>query len=95
MTLPTPRGSVVVYRTDGGATTSFGIVVRLQCTLIPGVLVVRELENRYPALEGRVEQLDSAKVRIIIPSYRDDGTPPPVDRTVDLGLLPCIWSWSG
>jgi hypothetical protein len=65
MTLPTQRGSVVVYRTDGGATT-FGIVVRQQCTSVPGVLVVRELENRYPAREARVEQLDSALVRIMI-----------------------------
>jgi hypothetical protein len=43
------KGSEVrFYRTDGGATTHFGVVVRQERSLFPGVLLVRQLDDFYP-----------------------------------------------
>jgi hypothetical protein len=38
-----------VYRTNGGATTSFGIVVREQTKLLPGLFYEKEVYAEYPA----------------------------------------------
>jgi hypothetical protein len=43
------KGSDVrFYRTDGGATTDFGIVIRQERALFPGVELVRNLDMLYP-----------------------------------------------
>jgi hypothetical protein len=43
------KGSEVrFYRTNGGATTDFGIVIRQERSLIPGVVLVRSLDAFYP-----------------------------------------------
>ena len=43
------KGSVVrFYRTNGGATTDFGVVIRQERTLLPGVELVRNLDLFYP-----------------------------------------------
>jgi hypothetical protein len=43
------KGSEVrFYRTDGGATTDFGVVIRQERSLIPGVVLVRRLDDFYP-----------------------------------------------
>jgi hypothetical protein len=49
--VPTSRGTIVVYRTNGGALTSFGIVVRQQYTVFPGVLVVHNLADNILAMK--------------------------------------------
>jgi hypothetical protein len=38
---------VAVYRTNGGATTDYGIVVRQEQCLLPGVLLVKQLFSKY------------------------------------------------
>ena len=38
-----------VYRTNGGATTSFGIVVREQTKLLPGLFYEKNVYTAYPA----------------------------------------------
>ena len=57
---------VVAYRTDGGATTDFGIVVRQQRRLMPGLLVVRDLYSEYDAHDARLEVAGPAAVRVIM-----------------------------
>ena len=57
---------VVAYRTDGGATTDFGIVVRQQQRLMPGLLVVRNLYSEYHAYDARLEVAGPAAVRVIM-----------------------------
>lgn len=43
------RGSIVrLYRTNGGATTDFGVVIRQERTLMPGLLLVRRVDGFYP-----------------------------------------------
>jgi hypothetical protein len=43
------KGSEVrFYRTNGGATTDFGVVIRQERGLIPGVVLVRHLDHFYP-----------------------------------------------
>jgi len=43
------KGSEVrLYRTDGGAAEAFGVVIRQERSLFPGVLLVRQLDDLYP-----------------------------------------------
>jgi hypothetical protein len=43
------KGSAVrLYRTNGGATTDFGVVIRQERTLLPGVELIRNLDLFYP-----------------------------------------------
>ena len=43
------KGSEIrFYRTNGGATTDFGVVIRQERSLFPGVLLVRRLDDFYP-----------------------------------------------
>ena len=67
-------GQVVVYRTDGGATTSTGIVVRQECPLIKGVIRVRDIGVDAPAWDVDLDVLDD-RVRASFPIY-DNGRPP-------------------
>jgi hypothetical protein len=61
---------VVVYRTNGGATTAYGILVREERPILPGVLRVAELASAYRAAHARVELLDSHHVRVTIEGRR-------------------------
>jgi hypothetical protein len=61
---------VVVYRTDGGATTAFGILVRQEHEILPGVLRVAELASAYRAAHARVEVLDRDHVRLTVEGRR-------------------------
>ncbi len=38
---------IVVYRTDGGATTSYGIVIRQEKNILPGIIAVKYLFDKY------------------------------------------------
>jgi hypothetical protein len=40
--------NVRFYRTNGGITTAFGVVVRQEKALVPGVVLVRNLDSFYP-----------------------------------------------
>ena len=54
----TPRGQVAVYRTNGGATTAFGIVVRQECAVIPRVLAVTHVVARDDGKYAREPQIE-------------------------------------
>jgi hypothetical protein len=43
------RGSEIrLYRTDGGATTDYGVVLRQERTVLPGLRLVRRIDDFYP-----------------------------------------------
>jgi hypothetical protein len=46
--LPWDGTFVRLYRTDGGATTDYGIVVRHERGIVPGIMLVRTLDLFYP-----------------------------------------------
>jgi hypothetical protein len=50
-----------IYRTNGGATTAFGAVVRQEITLLPGLRLVRDVYNAYPAEDVRVDVLSQGQ----------------------------------
>jgi len=50
------KGSEIrLYRTNGGATTDFGVVIRKEKNLFPGLLLVRRVDDFYPcySMDGR------------------------------------------
>ena len=62
-----PSGRLAIYRTNGGATTSFGIVVRHECALLPGLLRVRNVWSVYPGYEADAQLLGGNLVRLSSP----------------------------
>jgi hypothetical protein len=68
------HSQVSVYRTDGGALSSFGVLIRQEMAIFPRVLLVKRLDFFYPAYEAKINLLSKNKVEaVIIPSssYRD------------------------
>ena len=55
------------YRTNGGAMTSYGIVVRQERVLLPGLLLVRNLAKKYPAQTASILTKDGKHVTVSIP----------------------------
>jgi len=73
------------YQTDGGATTDFGLVVRQEMQLVPGLLLVRDVYFEYHAQGGRLEsKLDG---RVLVYPKRDRAEGPPVT------LCPARYVW--
>ena len=82
-TIATGWSRVTVYRTNGGATTAFGITVRQECPVLPGVLVVHQLAHEYPAHDVAVQFLEPRHVRLSFPVH---GVRP--TKTIDALLWP-------
>lgn len=55
-----------LYRTNGGATTSFGLVLRRETELIKGVNMVRIMFSKYDASEGVLRILDEHRMELTI-----------------------------
>jgi hypothetical protein len=54
--LPLPRGgALVVYQTNCGTICDYGVVVRQERALVPGLLLVRDVYNQYRAEDAVVE----------------------------------------
>lgn len=66
-----PGGRVSVYRTNGGATTSYGIIVRQECVIFPGISIIRGLTTMSPADEVMLEPLEDGSIRARFPAYGD------------------------
>jgi hypothetical protein len=88
--METARGSLAVYRTDRGATTSFGIVLRQECHIAPGILVVRHVGGEYPAHTAQLERLADDSIRASFPPYGESRRQLTV-QIVHLRRLPCLW----
>ena len=65
------RYHVVIYRTDGGATTAYGICVRQELPLRLGLRLVREIYRSYPADDATVDVLAPDTVRVTADNYRN------------------------
>jgi hypothetical protein len=63
-TVPMGGYRVTIFRTNCGATCSYGIALRQERRLVPGVFLVRRLEGFYPAYDAthRVVGRDSLVV---------------------------------
>jgi hypothetical protein len=68
---------VAAYQTNGGAMTSFGMIVRQERRLFPGVMLIRELANVYPAYSVTIEHPSNRIIRLTFPPY-DGRRPTPV-----------------
>ena len=55
-----------LYRTNGGATTSFGLVLRRETELINGLNMVRIMFSKYDASEGVLRILDEHRMELKI-----------------------------
>ncbi len=66
-----PNCKMSVYRTNGGATTSYGIVLRKEIILLPGIIHINQLYSRYKACNAIITKVDSYKVKCIIPKYNN------------------------
>jgi hypothetical protein len=58
---------LIVYRTNCGATCSYGIVVRAEQRLLPGLLFVRNVFTDSPADSAVVRVLTDRRVEIVVP----------------------------
>ncbi len=59
------RESVVVYQTNGGATTDFGIKIRTEKNLLPGLIFVESVAKYYHVKSIDLEYIGSGEVRVI------------------------------
>lgn len=51
----TEKYEVNTYRTNGGATTSYGIVIRQEKKIVPGIILVRDIYKEYPRYDIEYE----------------------------------------
>jgi hypothetical protein len=63
---------LAVYRTNGGATTAYGIVVRQEQRLLPGVLLVKQVFSQYGI--NRVNCIKVDNHLTIVEPYATPGT---------------------
>jgi len=63
------EGHLGIYRTNGGATTSFGMEVWQECRLLPGLLRVRILWSAYPAYTVQTRILTPDRLEFSSPAY--------------------------
>lgn len=63
--IATPDGRLRAYQTNGGAMTSFGVMIQQEHDILPGLHRVRQLEYRYRTYGARLERLPKRRVRVI------------------------------
>ena len=62
-----------LYRTNGGATTAFGLVLRKEVPLPLGLKLVTWVRSYYPACDARLERLPSGRARLRVEHHAADG----------------------
>jgi hypothetical protein len=80
---------LIVYRTNCGATCSYGIVVRAERRLLPGLLFVRNVFTDSPADTAVVRVLPDHRVEIAVPFRKGIR-----DLTGRRDTLSLPWPWS-
>ena len=85
-TINTGRHIVKLYETNCGAPCSFGVAVRQERRLIPGVLLVRDLHGFYPAAAPTYTVINPDSIRVDVPAY--GGSDPARSRAYRLYDLP-------
>ena len=77
-TLDLNSSKVVVYRTNGGATTDFGVTVRVEKTMLPGVYIKRDLFSIYHTDDVKLSAASSSgsimidSIEFTNPQYRQE-----------------------
>jgi len=61
----------VLYRTNGGATTSFGLVLRLEKGIGFGLNIVNVVYSKYKALDSTLELTDNHQIKMQIKPYNN------------------------
>ncbi len=61
-----PTSDVMAYRTNGGATTPYGILISHQRVLLPGVVLVRDLHEGHHESSAKLTLSQSDTVRATI-----------------------------
>ena len=56
--------SVMAYRTNGGATTDFGVVVRQEKEIVPGVLLVKQFYSKNHQADILIKRLNDSVIEI-------------------------------
>jgi hypothetical protein len=72
--IPLAHSRITVYRTNGGATTAYGIVLRQEKVLVRGLMLVKRIRVVYPASEAKVSVTGENTVRLVVASYGTDET---------------------
>jgi len=62
---------VGIYRTDGGATTSFGVAVQQEKPLPFGLVIIRPIDFFYPAVDPTCQIVGANSLRVSVPPYLD------------------------
>jgi hypothetical protein len=65
------HGTYRLYRTNGGAMTSFGLVLRRERAILPGLKLVTVLRSYYPASDATLESISSARGRLTVAPYTE------------------------
>lgn len=63
------HGTFRLYRTNGGAMTSFGLVLRRERQLLPGIKIVTIVRSFYPAAEASLDLISSVHARLVVAPY--------------------------
>jgi hypothetical protein len=64
-----------VYRTNGGAMTDFGLVLRRERQVLPGVVLVSVLASQYHASDAVLERLPGGRGRLDVAAYGEEHPP--------------------
>ena len=62
-----------LYRTNGGATTSYGLELRKERGFLPGIKLVSQLVRFYPAYDGTLEMVTPTRARLVVAPYEKSG----------------------
>ena len=65
--------SYVLYRTNGGATTSFGLVLRMEKEIALGIKVINVIYSKYEASESSLELTGDYQIKMEIQPYDKHG----------------------
>lgn len=58
-----------LYRTNGGATTSYGLVLRKEVPLVLGLKIVEPIFSKYKAYESSLSVIGNGKIKLTIEPY--------------------------
>jgi hypothetical protein len=70
--IPMRGYSVEIVRTNSGAMSSYGIEVRQERQLLPGVRLVRAMGGFYPAYQATFNVIGPDTVQVSVPAYMAD-----------------------
>ena len=63
--VPAPNGELIkVYRTNGGAMTSYGVVIRKEIKILPGIYLTTVIGSKYHQSDAEVSINPNGSVKI-------------------------------